>query len=94
MARVSATRGGFPPAGPPSSPQTAVTLQTIVNITSMDNISGQLVNTTLIQLILFVVAILISDWLAQCQDNVTASEISGHAVGGLVSQWGSTIDSP
>ena len=29
------------------------------------------------------------DWLAQCQDSVTA--ISGHGAGDLVSQWGSTI---
>ena len=31
------------------------------------------------------------DWLTQCQDNVTG--ISGHGADGVVSQWGSTIES-
>ena len=34
------------------------------------------------------------DWLAQCQNNVTEFIISGHGVGALISQWGSTTKSP
>ena len=33
------------------------------------------------------------DWLAQCQDNITEDNISGHGAASLVSQWGSTIKS-